>query len=174
VWFLYNFSKSFKELNIQLSDLVTNGKIHEAKGLCLSAPKILVAPYEAIFENEGIPLSKWEQRVGRRYQESIMDMGRFLWILGTIGASAPFIGLFGTVIGIIKSFSSFAASGKSGFSVVASGLSEALTATAAGIIVAVIAVVFYNFFQVRIKVISIKVKNSLDDLMEIVPADKES
>jgi biopolymer transport protein ExbB/TolQ len=171
-WFIYSFSHSFKGLNAQIKELVKTGKIHEAKGLCLGAPSVLIAPYEAIFENVGTTTTQWEQRVGRRFQESVMEMGRFMWILGTIGASAPFVGLFGTVIGIIKSFTSISESGKSGFSVVAAGLSEALIATATGIIVAVIAIVFYNFFQVRLRVISARVKNGIDDLMEIISVEK--
>jgi biopolymer transport protein ExbB len=74
-----------------------------------------------------------------------------LWILGTVGASAPFIGLFGTVIGIVKAFHNMAIMGSGGFSVVAAGISEALIATALGLIVAIIAVIFFNYFQTRVE-----------------------
>ena len=74
-----------------------------------------------------------------------------LWVLGTAGASAPFIGLFGTVVGIIKAFHNMAIMGSGGFSVVASGISEALVATALGLSVAISAVVFYNYFMTRIE-----------------------
>ena len=73
-----------------------------------------------------------------------------LWILGTVASSAPFIGLLGTVVGIIKSFESMAVHGTGGFAVVAAGISEALVATALGLGVAIIAVIFYNYFQTRI------------------------
>lgn len=74
-----------------------------------------------------------------------------LWVLATVGASAPFIGLFGTVIGIIKAFHSMAVMGSGGFAVVSRGISEALIATALGLGVAIVAVVFYNYFQTRIE-----------------------
>ena len=74
-----------------------------------------------------------------------------LWVLGTAGASAPFIGLFGTVVGIIKAFHNMAVMGSGGFSVVAAGISEALVATGLGLVVAIIAVVFYNYFMTRIE-----------------------
>ena len=74
-----------------------------------------------------------------------------LWVLGTVGASAPFIGLFGTVVGIIKAFHNMAIMGSGGFSVVAAGISEALVATGLGLAVAIIAVIFYNYFQTRIE-----------------------
>src|SRR4030065_1340127 len=75
---------------------------------------------------------------------------KHLWILGTVASSAPFIGLLGTVVGIIKSFESMAIAGTGGFAVVAAGISEALVATALGLAVAIIAVIFYNYFQTRI------------------------
>ena len=70
--------------------------------------------------------------------------------LATIATTAPFIGLLGTVIGIIKSFESMAAEGTGGFTVVAAGISEALVATALGLGVAIIALIFYNYFQTRV------------------------
>ena len=74
-----------------------------------------------------------------------------LWVLGTVSSSAPFIGLFGTVIGIVKAFHNMALMGSGGFSVVAAGISEALIATALGLAVAILAVIFYNYFQTRIE-----------------------
>jgi biopolymer transport protein ExbB len=74
-----------------------------------------------------------------------------LWVLGTVGSSAPFIGLFGTVVGIVKAFHNMALMGSGGFSVVAAGLPEALIATALGLVVAILAVIFYNYFQTRIE-----------------------
>ena len=82
--------------------------------------------------------------------EEAQRLKKNLWILGTVASSAPFIGLLGTVIGIIKSFESMAVAGTGGFAVVAAGISEALVATALGLAVAIIAVIFYNYFQTRI------------------------
>jgi biopolymer transport protein ExbB/TolQ len=85
----------------------------------------------------------------RRFEE-MEQLKRPLWILGTVASSAPFIGLFGTVVGIIKAFHSMASLGSGGFAVVAGGISEALVATALGLGVAIIALIFYNYFQVRL------------------------
>jgi len=82
--------------------------------------------------------------------EETQNLRKHLWILGTVASSAPFIGLLGTVVGIIKSFESMAIAGTGGFAVVAAGISEALVATALGLAVAIIAVIFYNYFQTRI------------------------
>jgi biopolymer transport protein ExbB/TolQ len=82
--------------------------------------------------------------------EETQKMRKHLWILGTVASSAPFIGLLGTVVGIIKSFENMAVAGTGGFAVVAAGISEALVATALGVGVAIIALIFYNYFQTRI------------------------
>jgi biopolymer transport protein ExbB len=82
--------------------------------------------------------------------EEAQRLRKNLWVLGTVASSAPFIGLLGTVIGIIKSFESMAVQGTGGFTVVAAGISEALVATALGLGVAIIALIFYNYFQTRV------------------------
>jgi biopolymer transport protein ExbB/TolQ len=71
---------------------------------------------------------------------------RFTTIVGTIGSTAVYIGLFGTVLGIIRAFNDIALTGSGGISVVISGISEALGCTAAGLCVAVPAVIAYNYF----------------------------
>jgi len=72
-------------------------------------------------------------------------------IIGTVAVISPFVGLFGTVLGIIRAFQDIALKGNSTPAVVAAGVSEALITTAAGLLVAVIAVVFFNYFKSRIK-----------------------
>ena len=89
----------------------------------------------------------------RRYQEGL-EFKRYIWVLATAGASAPFIGLFGTVVGILVAFQSMAIMGTGGFSVVAAGISEALISTALGLAVAIVAVIFYNYFSVKVENIS--------------------
>jgi biopolymer transport protein ExbB len=76
---------------------------------------------------------------------------RNLSILATIGANAPFIGLFGTVLGIIKAFHDLSQQATAGAQTVTSGISEALVATAVGLLVAIPAVVAFNIFQRRVK-----------------------
>jgi len=91
--------------------------------------------------------------LGAKRQEERIKLEKFLGVLGTMGNTAPFIGLFGTVIGIIKAFRDLALSGVGGPAVVAKGIAEALVATAAGLAVAIPAVVIYNYFMRRLKVI---------------------
>ena len=63
---------------------------------------------------------------------TVLSLKRYLWALGTVGSSAPFVGLFGTVVGILKAFQSMSVAGTGGFKVVSQGIAAALVATAAG------------------------------------------
>jgi biopolymer transport protein ExbB len=78
-------------------------------------------------------------------------MERYLAVLGTIGNNAPFIGLLGTVLGVIKAFNDLAVLSSRGPSAVMAGISEALIATAVGLFVAIPAVIAYNYFQRKVK-----------------------
>tara|TARA_B100001094_G_C17447680_1_gene446718 strand:- start:80 stop:448 length:369 start_codon:yes stop_codon:yes gene_type:complete len=97
-------------------------------------------------------------------ERQILDKG--LVILGTLGNNAPFIGLFGTVIGIIQAFSDLAANPAGGASVVMGSVSEALIATAVGLLVAIPAVVSFNLFQ---RVVKRRITNG-EAIMKILTA----
>ena len=83
--------------------------------------------------------------------ENLNSLERNLGVIGTIAVIAPFVGLFGTVLGIIRAFQDIALKGNSTPAVVAAGVSEALITTAAGLFVAVVSVIFFNYFKTRIK-----------------------
>jgi biopolymer transport protein ExbB len=106
--------------------------------------------------------------VERERQQVGLRLRRNLWILGTVGATAPFIGLFGTVVGIMHAFHQMAQTGQGGFAVVASGISEALVATAAGIAVALEAVVVFNFFNVHVQKLALQLRLLVEEYLEAV------
>jgi biopolymer transport protein ExbB/TolQ len=97
-----------------------------------------------------------------------------LWILGTIGATSPFIGLFGTVIGIIRALGDIAVMENAGFSAVAGGIYEALWATALGIGVAVEAVIIFNYFNQRISRMGLEARMLTDEFLEHLHDSGES
>jgi biopolymer transport protein ExbB len=109
-----------------------------------------------------------ERVADERQFEEVQGAGAYLWLLGTIGSSAPFIGLFGTVVGIIRAFHSMALAGTGGFAVVAGGISEALIATALGLAIGIVAVVFYNYFQTRVERIDAALRIGSARLLEAV------
>ena len=109
--------------------------------------RILAASLENIQES----LENLTSLISSLIKKEEVVLERFLGILGTLGNTAPFIGLLGTVIGIIKAFQSLAAAGSGGPNVVAAGIAEALIATAAGLTVAIPAVIFYNYYVSKVR-----------------------
>jgi biopolymer transport protein TolQ len=91
-----------------------------------------------------------------------------LGFLATTGSASPFIGLFGTVWGIMDTFKGIGARGSATLAVVAPGISEALIATAAGLAAAIPAVIFYNYYLNRIKNMSLEMDNFASELLNIV------
>src|SRR5579863_8310532 len=100
--------------------------------------------------------------------EHLNALERNLGIIGTIAVIAPFVGLSGTVLGIIKAFNDIALKGNSTPAVVAGGVSEALVTTAAGLAVAVVAVIFFNYFKSRIKAYNQEMIVSANKLAEML------
>lgn len=96
----------------------------------------------------------------------VADMRKGLGTLATISTTAPFIGLFGTVIGIINAFRGMAISGSGGLGAVSAGIAEALATTAFGLIVAVPAVWMYNYFVGRIERFQVEMSSSSSQLVD--------
>ncbi|MGE0679725.1 MAG: MotA/TolQ/ExbB proton channel family protein [Candidatus Binatia bacterium] len=92
----------------------------------------------------------YDRAVRREIVTTGSTLRRGLGLLATVGSTAPFVGLFGTVIGIVNAFQNMAASGQGGLGVVSAGIAEALVATALGIGVAIPAVWLFNFLTQRI------------------------
>lgn len=102
------------------------------------------------------------------------DLQRGLSALATIGSTAPFVGLFGTVIGIIDAFHKMNSEQSAGFSTVAGGISEALVATAFGLMVAIPAVWMFNYFTSRVGRFAVEMHNSADELVDFFLQQREA
>jgi len=94
------------------------------------------------------------------------DLKRGVAALATIGATAPFVGLLGTVVGIITAFQGIAATGSGGIGAVSAGIAEALVETALGLVVAIPAVWFYNYLTGRIEYFNVEMDNSTSELVD--------
>ncbi len=172
IWFLINFRKQAKYFHDEALRMVQTKKFNELEWLYKNCPEIIAKPHSAVFEDAKND-DEWDARMQRRMSETMMGLKKSLWVLGTIGSTAPFVGLFGTVWGIMGSFKQIGVAGKSGFAVVAGTISEALIATAAGILVAVFAVVFYNYIQVKITEAMNEFRNGVGDLAEAFNLNKK-
>ncbi len=106
-----------------------------------------------------VPLEAARQGMDRTAMITVAELKENLGVLATIGATAPFVGLFGTVLGIIHAFEKMATSG-GGIASVSAGIAEALVTTAFGLFVAIPAVWAYNYFQNRIDRFTVEMSNS--------------
>jgi biopolymer transport protein TolQ len=107
----------------------------------------------------------------RSINSEVARMGQMVPFLATTGNTTPFIGLFGTVWGIMNSFHGIGLRGSASLAVVAPGISEALVATAAGLAAAIPAVIAYNYFTQKIRLIETELYNFASDFQNIVERD---
>jgi biopolymer transport protein ExbB/biopolymer transport protein TolQ len=94
------------------------------------------------------------------------DLKKGIPSLATIGATAPFVGLLGTVVGVINAFAGIGAQGSAGLGAVSAGISEALIETALGLVVAIPAVWLYNYFTGRLEYFNVEMDNSSSELVD--------
>ena len=149
-WRYRGIEKRSRELTHSVVDVLSQRNLSAAKARCKDARTPLGEIFEDGLAWKDIALEDLERVLSTSRSESLFEMRRGLWILGTIGSLAPFVGLFGTVVGIMKAFYRISVEGSGGFEVVSAGISEALIATAVGLGVAILALAFYNYLQVRV------------------------
>ena len=151
IFYFSRYSRGSESLGGELTNLLAKGRLSVAEKLldrvqCPEA-RILRAGLSCFSQGREV----MEQVLESQRLLEKMEMERYLLVLGTLGNNAPFIGLLGTVLGIIRAFNDLALAGTSGSRVVMQGVSEALVATAVGLFIAIPAVIFFNYFQGRIK-----------------------
>ena len=153
---LWNIIPKSEEFKDRVIDAVARGDLGKAAALS----EMSQVPLADVFER-GLRIyqktpQKTTEAVNSQRSATVLTLKRYLWALGTVGSSAPFVGLFGTVVGILKAFQSMSVAGTGGFKVVSQGIAAALVATAAGLLVAIYAVIAYNYFVARINSISMQ------------------
>ncbi|HVX97557.1 MAG TPA: protein TolQ [Polyangia bacterium] len=109
-----------------------------------------------------------QRALDRARTTAITDMESRVPLLGTTASAGPFIGLFGTVWGIMNSFRNIGSKGAANLATVAPGIAEALVATAIGLMAAIPAVMAYNYFSRRIRVLSAEMETFSSDFLNIV------
>ena len=175
IWALWGLNRRATRVADSLIGLVRQGRFKDAIAQLQNRP----SPCERVFhdvlaEAQSADRARLEEvDEERRFAETIQLRG-VIWILATSGASAPFIGLFGTVVGILVAFQSMAVMGTGGFSVVAAGISEALISTALGLVVAIIAVIFYNYFSQKIEAINATIHICSTRLIDAAVAGRQA
>ncbi len=165
----------------QLGEVVTRclarGAVEEGRSACERSPSPVADVFLVGYERLG--RAKAEHVATAVHRERLrvnQDLRARLWMLGTIGATAPFVGLFGTVVGIMTAMGGFKQDEEVKFTMVSGPISQALIVTAAGILVAVEAVILFNFFSQRANRIATEMKLLTDEFLELLlesPSDSQ-
>lgn len=163
----WRFMDRARSLADTVGRCLKRGAFEEARSACERSRSPLAEVFLVGYERLGrTRRDNLAAAVDRERVKVMLGLKTRLWIIGTVGAIAVFVGLFGTVIGIQEAFRRMAESGSNEMKVVSGGLTEALYATAAGIMVAVEAVVLYNFFNQRLSRIAVELKMLTDEFLE--------
>ena len=157
-WYFRGASGKADDILASVRKHLEGGKTESAVAWCHKHPSAVAQVVGYGLVHAGRARKDLEELLLSKLKEERLKLERYLAILGTLGNISPFIGLFGTVIGIIKAFRDLAASGTGGPSVVAQGIAEALVATAAGLVVAIPAAILYNYFMGRLKRLTVEME----------------
>lgn len=156
-----------ERLSTRVTKLARAGQLGEARDLAGAEEGCVGGLLSAGLTHSTRDKAVLQEVLERKTVEETSSLERRLGALGTIGSVAPYIGLFGTVLGIIRAFQALAKSGQeAGAAVVSAGIAEALVATAAGLAVAVPAVVFYNLFARRMGELDTRMALASSELLE--------
>jgi biopolymer transport protein ExbB/TolQ len=104
----------------------------------------------------------------RQAQREVQSLKRGLGLLATVGSTAPFVGLLGTTMGIVNAFQLMAAAGSGGLGTISAGIAEALVTTAFGLLVAIPAVMAYNFLQGWVDARAVDISESSNEFLDVV------
>jgi biopolymer transport protein TolQ len=168
--------KGSERLASRVAKLVRAGQLAEARELTQDESGCQARILLTALANPSRDKADLVESLQRRHAEEVLNLEQRLAVLGTIGSVAPYIGLFGTVLGVIRSFQSLGqgAADASGAAMVSVGIAEALVATAAGLAVAVPAVVFFNTFSRRLTVLEIRLESGASEIVEALVERQKS
>ncbi len=156
---------------------LSRGAVEEGRSACERSPSPIADVFLVGYERLG--RAKPEHVATAVHRERLrvnQDLRSRLWMLGTIGATAPFVGLFGTVVGIMAAMGGFKADEEVKFTMISGPISQALIVTAAGILVAVESVILFNFFSQRANRVATEMKLLTDEFLELLleqPGDSQ-
>lgn len=157
--------KAFYE---QLVSLLKKKNINEAVEVCKANKSALARISETIISNTDLPLSRLLEVAEESGRSEASKLDKFLPSLQTIVAIAPLLGLLGTVLGMIKIFDVIALQGTGSAEALSSGIAEALLTTAAGLVVAIPAQIFYFIAKARADAIGSALEKAASDVMNLL------
>src|ERR1051325_3297888 len=165
----WKFVTRARSLGETVTRCLARGAFDEGRSACERSPSPVADVFLVGYERLGRAKPEHVATAVHRERLRVNQALRLrLWVLGTVGAPAPFVGLFGTVVGIMKAMGSFRGDEEVKFTTVSGPISEALIVTAVGIGVAVGAVILFNFFSQRANRIATEMKVLTDEFFELL------
>jgi biopolymer transport protein ExbB len=146
--------KESRKVSTEVIEALVRRDLAGARQICEETKTPLAELFLEGLRWQNVALEDLERIFATIRAEMGSALRRGIWLIGTTGSLAPFVGLFGTVIGIIRAFGDMAEAGAAGFAIVALGISEALIATALGLGVAIVALFLFNYLQVRVQAVT--------------------
>ncbi len=167
------FTKGNKETDLFLRAYRSS---KDTKGLYQATKNLMISPianvFKAVYMDEKHRGKTETKRLLRRYEAlESAKLEKYLSFLATTGSTTPFIGLFGTVWGIMNSFRGIGATGAASLAVVAPGIAEALIATAAGLAAAIPAVIAYNYYLSMARRMIIEMEDLAEELLDLFTSE---
>ena len=150
LWKFRGLEAESREMAGKVIDKLVRHDLEGARHICSNSELPVAEMFHEALGWQNIVPEDLDRVFATRRAELASGLKRGVWMVGTVGSLAPFVGLFGTVVGIIRALAVMSTSGETGFDVVSANLSEALIATAAGLGVAIVALIFFNYLQTRI------------------------
>ncbi len=150
LWSFRGLEEASRDMASKVIEALVRRDLEGAKQICEQSELPVAGMFHEGLGWENVAAEDLDRVFATRRAELASGLKRGVWMIGTVGSLAPFVGLFGTVVGIIRAFAVMSESGETGFQVVSANLSEALIATAAGLGVAIVALSFFNYLQTRI------------------------
>lgn len=171
-YFKRRSSISRLQLMEQIRKETANNKVNSALDFCRNIDTPIARVALAGLHLHGHDEKVIANAMEREITIETVKLERFTSIVGTIGGTAVYIGLFGTVLGIIRAFHDVAHTASGGMDVVTAGISEALVCTAAGLAVAIPAVVSYNYFVRKIDIFVLEMELTASELLDLTMVKK--
>jgi len=148
-----------------LRDLIVRDQLADASAACAVAQNPLARLMQTVFGFAKATPDQRQKALERAVTRETVGLERYMSVLATIGSVSPFIGLLGTVLGIMRAFRDMGLAGSAGGAVVAAGIAEALITTATGLLVAVLSVVAYNHLTTWAQSITTHAQLNAEDLL---------
>lgn len=179
LWVYSRHQRRTRALSLEVRDILKRNDFEALERRCAASPGLPFADvlrggaraFLGTPSDSALPAAELVRReVGRRIEGASADVRRGMGLLASVGSISPFVGLLGTVVGIIDAFEGIAAEGAGGLGAVSAGIAEALVVTAFGLLIAIPAVLMFNYLNSRVDTVLLGLGQAASEFVDHVEA----